>query len=697
MKQAIVYIVDASPTMQSCPLVDASLAPWRVAQQAVTGAYGSILLQHGKSSRTSIILARTKETYNHKCVDDDDDDDDDDDHDSDTSDFNKTKTPRHEFAHLRELTFGLTPPSIETLRQFQACTTADDFEIEDGNSCGKGTLLDALRLAAASLEATTAGKQYHRAIHVYTDAAGHDYEISVQELERFLTSLRALDQCPIHVTVFQSLQHQDVSSTTTTMEFNKNNVVVKTESVTYNNHSTNIQGTTDPSLAKIKQEPDTYPSPVKSAATNAETKHKQLKQETDKQDSAGMRASPVKSTIRPQPATNVKQETLDDESVTDDDEMHPFPVASNKRIKMENDETMEGMNDKKPKSNDDDDEDDSSDEEDVIVLDSRAARDEFLQSLATQTKGTYLAVHTLADLFGPTPAINTAITQGQSSTSTPIVVGVEPLQKDPHFAKTTLLLAPARGADVTKEPYAIPVRLSLMHAKQGAPILKMGVMHNDSQQEHEKSTAAMVTSSNSKAADVADYDIRDTIKMSKFVNFADPDGQIWNADVTTKAIRYGSEWKVVDVTFDQATIPKDLPGPAIQLIGVMERELLPAPYASGPCHTVTGHDSIKACAAVTALAQALRETQKLALVLCAKTKATVATSLGALVPGPNNELYMITLPYAGEVKTLDPEDWREDDVDEQVAANLIDALWLSDEQADLIVNQSDPFQRAVQT
>ena len=138
----------------------------------------------------------------------------------------------------------------------------------------------------------------------------------------------------------------------------------------------------------------------------------------------------------------------------------------------------------------------------------------------------------------------------------------------------------------------------------------------------------------------------------------------------------------------------------------------------GPCHAITGHASIKACTALAALAQALHETQKVALVLCAKTKNVKATFLGALVPGetqsqsqsqpkpeeePKKEkepgnipLYLVTLPFSGETKQIPADDWREETTEEQtqVACDLIDALWLSDDQAHRILNQADPFQRA---
>ena len=677
-KQAVVYVVDASETMQSCPLVDASLAPWQVAQHAVTVGYGAVL-QHSAASLASILVARTAQSFNHKYVHEDEDDE------ESENDDNNNDESLHEFAHLRELTFGMTKTSVETLRQWQDCRT-------EGYSGSGGTILDALKLAAASLEAATAAKQYNRAIYVYTDAAGHDYEITIDALQTLIASLQALE-CPVHVVLFQSLLSNE-------------NVPMKSES------SSTVAVKKEPSseaneftAATVKQKDNTEwkdtpdavhpsPPPKSSARSLVKLESAAIKQESDDKvmpaspvksgtkiekekygdDSAtDIHASPVKSSRNApnKEEQRIKTEKMDDESVTDDEEMHPSPVAS-KRIKVESD------------ANDEEQQYDSDEEEeDVVVLDSRLARDEFLQSLAAQTNGTYRAVYTLADLFGSVPSLEDA--------------GVEPLQKDPHYAKTTLLLTPAKGTDVAKEPYAIPVRLSLMHAKQGAPTLKKGalVIQDNQQQPQYATTDSQVPVF--ARTEQGGYDIRDTVKLSKFVKLDDPDGEIFNADVTTKAVRYGSEWKVVDTTFDQATIPKDLPGPAIQMIGVMEKERLPDPYASGPCHTVTGHDSLKACAAVTALAQALRETDKIALVLCAKTKLTVATTLGALVPGAKNQLYMITLPYACEVKTLDPEDWRDPDVDEQVAADLIDALWLSDEQADAIINQSDPFQRAVQT
>jgi hypothetical protein len=159
---------------------------------------------------------------------------------------------------------------------------------------------------------------------------------------------------------------------------------------------------------------------------------------------------------------------------------------------------------------------------------------------------------------------------------------------------------------------------------------------------------------------------------------------------------------VVDPSFDAATIPNDMPGPAIQMIATVHQSILDPAYVQGPCHIVTGHDSLRACTAVAAFAQALQQTQKAAVVLYAKTRSVVATRLGALLPSADGQhLYLVTLPYQKETKQLAAADcdWQQDEDDlsdeqMQIASDLVDSLWLTDHQAETILHQADPFQRA---
>lgn len=682
MKQANVFLLDASSTMQTQALLlgsddddgdEASTIPFALAKRHVTALYGQTMMQSA-SSTASVVLCRTRQTTNHKCVVEENDDDDDD-----------SERDRHNpFCHLTEIdSFGLCKGKVSVLRQLRDTGVEDSYA--RNNLGGGGTVLDGLRFAQTTLQESTAGKKFQRAVYLYTDCLGHDYEMDLAALQDMVGGLQALE-CPVHVVVFQSLYDPtDASADNIKSEGSaavaagivkkeeedkdesggKRKVVVKDEPMP---DSAIVKKEESSDVAAVKLESPIQPSPVKSFR-----KHNH------------------------QSEVKIKQENSDDDSVTDvedgDDAIVPSPAPESKRIKKE-----ESDNDNNINQNDDEEEDE---DEDVVVLNSSKARDEFLQSIARQTGGTYRAIHVPTDL--PMPTLT---------------------QKDMFASKTTLLLAPATGADITSHPYAIPVRLALTHAKQGAPVLKCGALVFDNDDGDEDEDAQLKNSENEEATkttsgavaettpvprrlETGDLITKSTMKLNKFVDLTDPDSVPVDATMTTDAMRYGSEWKVIDASFQHSTIPKDMPGPAIQIMGYVDAaSTLDPAYCQGPCHLVTGHDSVKACAAVTALSRALHETGKAAIVLVAKTKSVKATKLGALVPGgcgtpansENPPLYMIILPYEGEVKTMTVDNWMGDlettPEEEKAACDLIDTLWLSDDQAETILNQSDPFQEA---
>jgi hypothetical protein len=142
------------------------------------------------------------------------------------------------------------------------------------------------------------------------------------------------------------------------------------------------------------------------------------------------------------------------------------------------------------------------------------------------------------------------------------------------------VLLPSKGANVQNETYKIPVRLSLVHAKAGAPTLQRGVLYFVTP-DNDNGAAAAGGNNNVKQEDnqqddddhhhhpqqystpmvperTVDGDLRigDTQKIMGFVRLVDPtsgentDGDDDGGDIvyslaeTTPAIRYGQVRKL---------------------------------------------------------------------------------------------------------------------------------------------------------
>ena len=701
MKEAVVYVVD-SRASQAVSLLDGTSA-WDAVQQHVREHVGAVYRQTA-SSLVSIVVCGTNGTENHLVVQPDEVTD-----TNSTSTTSKISSHSHQFAHLTELSFGMEKPNVALVRRWRDYAKENinnHLHAHDNYQQIDGTLTDGLRLALQMMKKQTAAKQFRRSVWLYTTTNNHyNYTNNknnnqntiyrlLQPKEQFLHELQALD-CAVHVVDWQAMQQP------TLQQFKLQ--------VHHSQQSVNMQ--------PKKQYSTPKPYPV---ASRCHPPTSRLLSQSLSQSS---------------PTTNNHNHNNHNINVTDEEEVYKTP---NKRIKEELKSSMDTVkSEQKPEPAPSfavvgvpHDNDDHNNHNDTAWLVTPQERHQFLQLLVQQTnqESSYQSVATLADLF---------IGQFPVSLET---AHVPTLRKDPYFAKSTLSWVPLAKSksneNPTTEPYSIPVRVSLMHAKQLAPTLKQGVLFFDSDTDDEQDNDDEEPKEGpphqtSQGPDETMYDnppaapkpqrtkdgdlrIGDALKVTRYVQLrknADADNTdeeevVYTQDDITHAIPYGSTWQVVDPTFFQATVPPPtlLPrGPVLQIVGCMPRAELDETLVQGPCHVVTGHDSVRSCAAVTAWAQALRETEKVALVLYAKTKSVVATKLGALLPSLHEtedptRLYLVTLPYEREVKKLVPEEWKEevDDAQVQAAANLVDALWLSDDQAESILQQPDPFQTALQ-
>jgi hypothetical protein len=665
MKQAVVYVVDV-PKCAGAAVLDGTSA-WELTQHHVLQHVGSVV-NAAASSLVSFVLCGTPRTHNHIVVQENDDD---------------TSVNAHEFAHLTEITYGLVKVQVPILREWleqvperhytndsadnsnegdQAVTPAavtSSFTASPG-----GSVVDGFRLALESLRQQTAGKQFRRSIWVYTSTASSSRYQLRKTVDELIQELQALS-CAVHVVDLESPRDVPVAS-------------LEHKEVPHQ----------EVSMGAVEQIASGPPFP--SAVASHMSAHSPAAEHNAQTDG--------------------DNSNDDDDSVTDDEADYGTPP---KRIKQEiedSGEMTEKVDDPPEKIANPCPITSTS----IDWVSRSVLPDEFWRTIVQECNNgvfatapdllhpsTYRTVTLLVDLFPGAASLENA--------------SLPPEQKDPHYAKTFLCWLPPHtdtAVQSTPEAYGVPVRLSLLHAKQNAPVLKSGVLYfeepsNGDNPVHEQMPAPERTPE-------GDVRIGDTRKITRFVQLqgdpaADDDQVVYSRDDTTKVLPYGASWQLVDASFDHSTIPATgVPrGPVIHVIGCVARDEIDEPLQQGPCHVVTGHDSVRACAAVAAWAQALHETDKVAIVWYAKSKNTTSTKLGALLPGNAKwgngprPLYLVTLPYQREVRQLPAEDWQEglqndhgDDAVQnsvRIASNLIEALWLSDDQAENILQQPDPF------
>jgi len=132
-------------------------------------------------------------------------------------------------------------------------------------------------------------------------------------------------------------------------------------------------------------------------------------------------------------------------------------------------------------------------------------------------------------------------------------------------------------------------------------------------------------------------------------------------------------------------------GPRMEILGYMERSKIPTVYLMGTPYFISGDESQKACAAISALAQALDRLDKVAICTLLKMKSSRQPHLGALFPLPEPELphpihlVFLRLPFAGEAKPFNMDSFEEYLAGEESVAkskscdDLIDSLMLPDD------------------
>lgn len=159
------------------------------------------------------------------------------------------------------------------------------------------------------------------------------------------------------------------------------------------------------------------------------------------------------------------------------------------------------------------------------------------------------------------------------------------------------------------------------------------------------------------------------------------------------AIRYGKT--LVPMSEKDLMGLRDKPfetGPLLEILAYMPENKVPPILMMGPPYVFSGGDSQRGCAAISALAKALKRLAKVAICKFIKTGRSIEAILGALLPFQNDgyaepmRLVFLQLPFAGEVRSLplhmfddvmDPEE-EDHNKQERAADDLVDSLMLPD-------------------
>ena len=311
-------------------------------------------------------------------------------------------------------------------------------------------------------------------------------------------------------------------------------------------------------------------------------------------------------------------------------------VAVKQETKDEMEEDERSDNDDKEES--EDTEDDSDEEED-----SRRDTERFLISVARLTGGSVQAAHSLHEIlqkrFG---------------------------KRIPTSARKKCILHVAPTMD------PLQVRVSLLLSKTNLPTLqKAAILLDEDDQPLKDGLGNFVTSELERTTDHFDA-------VNKQIGI-DETGR-------TKAVKFGTDWIPLN-DFDMQGL-KERSEISITILGYIDQSKIGRGYCTGPPYGISGTDSLRACAALAALAQAMDRLKSCAIGTYVKSQ-NADPILVALFPLPENNdngtnapyrLVLLQLPYFGDVQkltTLPLDDYCIGVPEKQSACDdLIDALML---------------------
>ena len=162
----------------------------------------------------------------------------------------------------------------------------------------------------------------------------------------------------------------------------------------------------------------------------------------------------------------------------------------------------------------------------------------------------------------------------------------------------------------------------------------------------------------------ASFDVQ---RAELFVDPDEPDDVVTDEN-RTKAIYFGSTLIPLS-SFDYEGLKPSQMGARLEVLGYMPRSKVPLEYISGPPSGISGHDSPKACAAISSMANALHRLDKVAIGTFFKRSTSTKPLLVILLPYQDPEstvlessllqqhtgihLAILQIPFGGETKKLD--------------------------------------------
>ncbi|GAX19855.1 ATP-dependent DNA helicase 2 subunit 2 [Fistulifera solaris] len=180
MKEAVVYIIDASSSMNR--FYTSKETRLDCAKQAVIDSVSDLMLQ-SKTNEVCVIVCKTKATAHHKI--------------DPGTDLAEEEPP---FPHLTELSDGIQCPTAQLLRDIATIQTDDNTD-----DIQQGDVIQSILLAADALYTRTHKLKFQRKIVVFTDAS-HNF---IVQKEPFLVVVDALRDMECQIIVVGMGFHED--------------------------------------------------------------------------------------------------------------------------------------------------------------------------------------------------------------------------------------------------------------------------------------------------------------------------------------------------------------------------------------------------------------------------------------------------------------------------------------------------------
>ncbi|KAL3912462.1 MAG: hypothetical protein SGARI_001143 [Bacillariaceae sp.] len=205
-----------------------------------------------------------------------------------------------------------------------------------------------------------------------------------------------------------------------------------------------------------------------------------------------------------------------------------------------------------------------------------------------------------------------------------------------------------------------------------------------------KKKLVMVDSNNQPRVNALGDEMHEDMDNKSVIHIDPETGEDIDEEQISKAYKFGSDlipFNAVDEAGLEIKSPVKL-----SIVGYAQIEQVPEYLRIGPPYVLTGNESRRCCAAISALAQALQQTNKVAIAHFVKTtdKAPILCGLFPLEEEGHDpiRLVIMQLPYAGDVKgflqlpSLDSVAATENQTATTACDDLIDNLMLSDDALD---------------